>query len=1312
MRFSRCFVIFSYGLFSIAAQALLFREFITSFEDNDISVGIFFASWFLWVGGGALLVNKAERLAARLLDSAEFAVLYYLPAFILELVLIIQARQIAGIESYAFVSVRAIVLLSVIVNAPVSVVTGMLFPVLCRWVQQKKDFAISTVYIFEAAGSFVGGLGTTVLLWLGASLAQISLLLVFVLSLSVFSVLIAGLRYAGPDLAVRKRFNVLLMLLVSICTLVCLAARIDQPLMRYVRSVKWCKLLPKSAFVGALQTPQAEYLYGVYHEQWVAVREGSVVEAVPDEESSGRIAAIVLCQNPKAERVLVVGTGLGICRQLLRLPQIEHVAWGHSDTEYAQKANSLLPPQLRISDQRFSPIAEDVRLMLGSRENYYDIVVVNLPEATSSVLNRYYTVEFYEQVRRALRPGGAVGVKVSGGENIMGTELVNLGASTKLTLEKVFSHFVLAPGDESWFIASDSNQIAGEPGRLRERFSGINGAEGIFPSEGLMSIYLPDRAAKAMDAYASADLPKRLLINRDARPLTHLYSLLFAARQSEATGTRFFKYLALAGTVVFIVPILVFVVLRVIYILKTTFGGGESGFDSAFLVFSAGVVSIGVVIVLMYMYQTRFGSLYLHIGVISSVFMVGLTAGAVLIRRLLAVFGGIRQRFLLFAAMLVHVALIGAIAFLPVEHWGHAIFAIGFCLCGLCCGCYFPLAAKQMADCGFEVGQAASKLEVADHIGASVGGLVTSLALVPVVGTQAALFILSLVILANVPAAFVRVTMGQPGFAVQASRKATVPTGVTVGLRMRRISYVLFGVAATVLVCSNMLTAAGSKLRPSLPQYAAQALAGQMSIAPASAVMQKDGRQINYFKVYAAQEEPAGYIFSSADFAPDVRGFGGKMNLAIYTGADGKLLNFHILRSNETPAYLELISRWCAGLSGRELFGPKPFADVDVVTGATISSEAVLAALEKSAQSFAAEALGHSFDEGTASAGQKKPTAAYWRNYIPDRTGIYLMVAAAMSLVVIYYGGFWTRIAVLCGNVLVGGVILNAQYSSEQAAGLLSLHTPAIGLSGAFLLAVGMVLLLICFGNIYCGYLCPFGAAQELLGLVVPKRLRWTPSAEKMRQGRFVKYVVLFILVLVFFISRDRTTLGADPLIAAFSRKAALYTTPVLVVGAAVLAISVFITRFWCRYLCPVGAFLSLFNAVVLLKKYVPAKKFGRCEFGLTGKDNLDCIYCDRCRYQPKARAETEPIVQPAYAPANVTSRYFLAGVAALAIIFCGVSVHKFLEVVPSGFEQAAISAASGGQPRDVDMQRIRTMIERQMLSDREAEFYKKLEQQ
>jgi hypothetical protein len=123
MKFARSALVFSYGLFTIAAQALLFREFITTFEGSDISVGVFFGSWFLWVGLGALLVYRAEFFAEKLLKNIEFLFLCYLPAFIAELILIIQAREIAGVAPYTLLPVKTIVLLSIVVNAPVSIIT-------------------------------------------------------------------------------------------------------------------------------------------------------------------------------------------------------------------------------------------------------------------------------------------------------------------------------------------------------------------------------------------------------------------------------------------------------------------------------------------------------------------------------------------------------------------------------------------------------------------------------------------------------------------------------------------------------------------------------------------------------------------------------------------------------------------------------------------------------------------------------------------------------------------------------------------------------------------------------------------------------------------------------------------------------------------------------------------------------------------------------------------------------------------------------------------------------------------------------------
>ncbi len=1291
MRASRAFLIFSYGLFTIAAQTLLFREFITTFEGNDISVGIFFGSWFLWVGFAALLVYKAKAVANKLLKYIEFLFLCYLPAFILQAILIIQARELAGVEPYELLSIRAVLFLSIVINAPVSVITGMLFPLACRWVQQGEKLPVSRVYIIEAAGSFLGGLVVTALIVFGVSSAAIFFMLAFIVSLSVFFVQLAKTRQW-------------LWALVSVCALVCLIAGADKALMQQMQFIKWDKLFPGNVPDGSFRTAQAEYLYGVYQGQWIAIREGSTCEVLPDESTAGRIAAIGLCQNPDAERVLVVGSGLGLCYKFLQLPQTKTTTWAHCDIEYVQKVERFIPPEFKTTDERLEASAYDARSLLAEKKRFYDIVIINLPDATSSVLNRYYTLEFYRQVKEALRPGGVLQVRIAGGENIIGTELTNLGASTKLTLEGVFSHLVLTPGDETWFIVSDSNNLTGNPGTLRDRFASINGVSGVYPPEALFSVYLPDRAASALENYSNADLPEELLINRDSRPLTHLYSLLLAAKQSEAPITKFVKHLVLAGPLAFAVPILVFIALRILYILKTTQQGGKSGFDSTFLVFSAGWLGIGAVIVLMYLYQTRYGSLYLHIGIISSVFMVGLTAGAILIRHLLIGERKTQPHILLFSVILVHTLILSTIAFWPAQQWTHLIFGSAFVLCGLCTGCYFPLAARGLADSGFEAGQAGSKLEMADHIGASAGGLLTGLILVPVLGAKLTILVFILFILANTPAAVLRIYKPEKICSVD-----------TIIFRLRRFGYILFGIGVCIVLCSNLLAKAGAKLRPSLPQYAAQALAGELSIQQESTVPDNSNRKINYFRVCDANDKLTGYVFSSEDLAPEVRGFGGKMNLAIYADTAGRLINFHIIRSNETPAYLDLLSRpdaprgvppgtndmtWYDRLNGRKLFQPQPFADVHAVSGATVSSEAILSALETSGHRFASQALGYTLEP-------KLKERTRLAN-LADSHGIYLMVAVTLALIVIYRGGFWSRLAVLCLNLVVGGIILNAQYSSEQIASILSLQTPALGLSGAFLLAIGIPLMAIFFGNIYCGYICPFGAVQELLGYVVPERFKRPISVEAMQKARFVKYGVLFVVIIVFFFSRNRTTLAADPLISIFNFQ--FWQLSILLIVAIALIGSIFYTRFWCMYLCPVGAFLSLLNKVVILKRYVPRKKFGLCEFGLTGKDQMDCLYCDRCRYQAKAAVKKERLPHPYHTAAKLHSRYFVVSVLVVAVLVSTVSVSRFLQVIPASFGQSASPQSAGGEPRDVDLQRIRTMIGQNRLSDREAEFYKKVE--
>jgi NosR/NirI family nitrous oxide reductase transcriptional regulator len=620
----------------------------------------------------------------------------------------------------------------------------------------------------------------------------------------------------------------------------------------------------------------------------------------------------------------------------------------------------------------------------------------------------------------------------------------------------------------------------------------------------------------------------------------------------------------------------------------------------------------------------------------------------------------------------------------------------------MCSGCYFPIAARQLTDAGFELGQAGSKLEMADHLGAAVGGFVTSLALVPILGTRPTLFLIVVIILTNAPPAILK---------FYRQIKVCFPAAGGMAFR-RRVGYTLTAVGVTIVLGSNLLAWAGARLSLSLPVQVAKALVGQQQLKQNSAILAESGRKINYFKVYNVAEESVGYVFSSLDLAPEVRGFGGKMNIAIFIDQNGTLVDFHILHSNETPSYLDLLNNWRGRLKGHNIFTTQPFAGVNAVTGATVSSTAIISALEQSGHNFLMHVLGRSVATETRLADDETL-------YLLDISGMYLVAALVLALIVSYYGGFWSRLAVLFINLLVGGIILNFQYSSEQIVTFLSFQVPTFKLAGPFLLIVGIPVVVLLFGNFYCGYICPFGALQELLSYIVPKRFKRPVPRDQMQWGRFVKYVVLFVLLTAFFLVRNRTTLAADPLISVFGlrispsgfRLAGVDLTVVtLVVVVAALLFSLFYTRWWCRYLCPAGAFLSLLNGIALFKKYLPAKKFSKCEFGLTARDNLDCIQCDRCRYEKKALTQRPTLerISPTYAV--VAPRLFIISVLVAGILISGISIRRFLRVVPTGSDYLAKFVSSGGQPRDVDVQHIRKLIEQNRLSDHEADYYKRVE--
>ena len=188
-----------------------------------------------------------------------------------------------------------------------------------------------------------------------------------------------------------------------------------------------------------------------------------------------------------------------------------------------------------------------------------------------------------------------------------------------------------------------------------------------------------------------------------------------------------------------------------------------------------------------------------------------------------------------------------------------------------------------------------------------------------------------------------------------------------------------------------------------------------------------------------------------------------------------------------------------------------------------------------------------------------------------------------------------------------------------------------------FLIFVGAIL-----GRLVCGFLCPFGLIQDLLHKIpFFKKIRTFRGDKLLRKLKYVIFLVFVILLPLFLtdlmgqgapyfcklICPAGTLEGGLPLV--LLNKAMrgaigwlyIWKNTILI---ATIVLSILIYRPFCKYICPLGAFYSIFNKVSLFRSRIDGDKCVHCgKCAKVCQMNVDpvktpnspeCIRCGRCR--------------------------------------------------------------------------------------------------
>ncbi|MFQ6133450.1 MAG: fused MFS/spermidine synthase [Armatimonadota bacterium] len=737
---------FLLGAISIIVQATLVREFLVVFYGNELCIGLTFGLWLFWIAAGAQLgawvVPRVQRVgllffAAVLLGCLSVPVQVYLVRV---------ARDVLHAPPGQLIAFGPMLLFTAIVLAPFSAMVGFTFPLGLKLyaVEEEKDARkIGWIYMVEAAGSLGGGLLFTFVL-----VTRLSAFAIVGVVLALGTVGAGGIALWLTAAPTRWRWAAaavvgVLAALAGVYYLPAICPRLERETVR----ARFDSLGTKTELLHSADSKYQNIALSRLGDQYNLYLNGQYAAWFPDDYSYAAMANTVLSQHPDPKTVLLIGGGAeGLIEEMLKSP-LDSIDYVELDPRLIATIRPFLPAedQRALADPRVRVHYLDGRFFVKTTEQQYDLVFVNLPDPSTALLNRYYTLEFFAEVHRVLRPDGVFGFTLMSFATYPGGLLGQQAAAVWQTVAQVFPHVVLQPTERScFFAATQHGTVTTDWELLAERFRQRGVQSEHFSPEVFAVYYYPGRAEQFQRRLAErTDVHQ----NTDLRPVSYFYNLLLWAEYSGSRVGKAFQAAQKVQVPWLVLALVALGILRLLWIALTPRRvQRHRRANYLFSVAACGFAAMGLEVILIFGFQNLYGYVYQMIGLLVALFMFGLAVGSWMvnmrlprIRRGLGLLIGIEVGVVVFALLLpptleaFSARLVGQVA-----PWlSQAAFAVLIAITGLLIGLELPLASQLYLRASDRLSRTAGMVDAADHFGAFAGALAAGALLIPVFGMTA-----------------------------------------------------------------------------------------------------------------------------------------------------------------------------------------------------------------------------------------------------------------------------------------------------------------------------------------------------------------------------------------------------------------------------------------------------------------------------------------------------------------------------------------------------------------------------------------------